>query len=121
MSMNCMKCGRETVNNQVFCNECLADMEKYPVRPGTVIHLPRRREDTFVKKSPRRKSLPAPEEQVKILKKQVRRLRFTVLIFTLLLVVFGYFAVVHFMEQDIEFLPGQNYSSMTEAGEVTPE
>ena len=31
--MNCMKCGRETENEAVFCPDCLQIMEKYPV-PG---------------------------------------------------------------------------------------
>ena len=120
--MNCMKCGRETVDNQVFCNDCLADMANYPVRPGVVVHLPRRREEYSAKKTTsRRKAPPTPEEQVKTLKKQVRRLRITVLIFALLLAVFGYFAAVHIMEQDIELLPGQNYSSLTSAKEPLPE
>ena len=120
--MNCMKCGRETVDNQVFCSECLAGMEKYPVRPGTVVHLPRRREESAAKKSSsRRKAPPAPEEQVRILKKQVRRLRIALLLFALLLAVSGYFTAVHILEQDMDFLPGQNYSSVTSTQESLPE
>ena len=117
--MNCMRCGRETVDNQVFCNECLADMEKYPVRPGTVVHLPRRREEPAVKKSlGRRKAPPSPEEQVKRLKLQIRRQRIVLLICTVLMLIAGYFAVVHVLEQDIDFLPGQNYSSVTDEGKL---
>ena len=34
--MNCMKCGRETQNEQVFCQDCLQEMEKYIVgKPQT--------------------------------------------------------------------------------------
>ena len=29
--MNCMKCGKEIQDGQVFCQECLADMEKHPI------------------------------------------------------------------------------------------
>ena len=119
--MNCMKCGRETVDNQVFCNECLTDMENYPVRPGVVVHLPRRKEEPVSKKtSSRRKARPAPEEQVKVLRKQVRRLRIALLLFLLLLAVSSYFATVHILEKDIDFLPGQNYSSVT-SSESIPE
>lgn len=48
--MNCMKCGQETVDEHVFCEKCLAVMEKYPVRPGAVVMLPRRREPSVIKK-----------------------------------------------------------------------
>ena len=43
------------------------------------------------------------------------------LISTLLLVITGYFTVVHILEQDIDFLPGQNYSSVTSVEETLPE
>jgi hypothetical protein len=38
----CLKCGKKTEDRSVFCNECLAIMEQYPVKPGTVVHIPRR-------------------------------------------------------------------------------
>ena len=38
----CLKCGKKTEDSAVFCNECLAVMEKYPVKPGTVVHILRR-------------------------------------------------------------------------------
>ena len=41
--MHCMKCGQKIEDTKVFCEDCLADMAKYPVKPGTVINLPQRR------------------------------------------------------------------------------
>ena len=38
--MNCMKCGQKVKGQQVFCEDCLAIMETYPVKPGTPIQLP---------------------------------------------------------------------------------
>ena len=38
--MPCMKCGRKIKDRQVFCEECLAIMDTYPVKPGTPIQLP---------------------------------------------------------------------------------
>lgn len=38
--MNCMRCGREIEEMDVFCAECLADMERHPVKSGTPIQLP---------------------------------------------------------------------------------
>ena len=39
-SMNCMKCGREITLGQVFCKDCLVDMENFPIKPGTPVQLP---------------------------------------------------------------------------------
>lgn len=38
----CLKCGKKTEERSVFCSECLEVMERYPVKPGTIVHLPRR-------------------------------------------------------------------------------
>lgn len=40
--MSCMRCGKEIGEGQVFCAECLAEMERHPVKPGTPIQLPHR-------------------------------------------------------------------------------
>lgn len=40
--LNCLKCGREIEEGQVFCNDCLVQMAKYPVKPGTAVQLPSR-------------------------------------------------------------------------------
>ena len=40
--MNCMKCGVEIPEQQVFCDHCLQIMEQYPVKPDAHIHLPKR-------------------------------------------------------------------------------
>jgi hypothetical protein len=114
MSMNCMKCGREMSDEGVFCGECLAEMENYPVRPGTLIQLPRRKQEPAVKKTRhRRKPQPSPEEQVKVLRRALWRLCAVLLVVLALLGVTGYITVNHLLE-DEDFLPGQNYSSVTD-------
>ena len=40
--MSCLRCGRETSENQVFCQSCLTVMESQPVKPDTPIQLPNR-------------------------------------------------------------------------------
>ena len=35
----CLKCGKQTEDRAVFCDACLAVMEHYPVKPGTVAHI----------------------------------------------------------------------------------
>lgn len=49
--MSCIRCGRDTEDNQVFCVECLADMERHPVKPGTPIQLPVRMQQPSAKRT----------------------------------------------------------------------
>lgn len=116
--MNCMKCGRDVESGQVFCQECRAEMEKYPVKPGTVVQLPRRREESVIKKMTRRRTPPTPEEQVKNLRKMVRGLLGMILVLLVLVAVLLYPAIKDLLAQET-FLPGQNYSSITDVEEST--
>ncbi len=71
--LNCLKCGREIEEGQVFCNDCLVQMAKYPVKPGTAVQLPSRGSAAVSKKvHSRRRTKAAPEEQLKALKKRIR-------------------------------------------------
>ena len=49
--MDCLKCGKETEEKNVFCADCLAVMARYPVKPGTPVQLPRRATPAPEKKS----------------------------------------------------------------------
>ena len=40
--MKCMKCGTAIPADQCFCEPCREDMERYPVKPGTTVQLPKR-------------------------------------------------------------------------------
>ncbi len=71
--MYCLRCGRDTNNDRVFCKECLDLMEEYPVKPGTAIQLPRRTTNVNQKRQNRRRAL-SPEEQVVRLKVTSRTL-----------------------------------------------
>ena len=120
--MQCMKCGRDLEDGDVFCWECRKVMEKYPVKPGTVVQLPHRPEYNPVKKQqpPRRKTLP-PEEQVQLLKKLSRRLGVALILTILIAAVAGYVAVTQYIENQSKQAIGQNYSvSSTEAPTTEP-
>lgn len=107
--MYCMKCGREIEEGQVFCHDCLAVMAKYPVKPGTVIQLPVRRESSVIRRQlPRRKTL-TPEEQIRKLRRTLRVILIGWLITLLLLSASLYPAICYILEEE-HFLPGQNYS-----------
>ena len=64
--MNCLKCGREIPETQVFCDDCLQVMESYPVKPGTAVYIPTR---PPCKRQSSRKKPPAPAEQIARLKR----------------------------------------------------
>ena len=112
MAMNCMKCGRETQEDNVFCQACLLEMQKYPVHADTVVLLPRRKDAPVVKKAPKR-HVPTQEEQLKLYRKRV-------FILTVLLAVsIGVIALMlkptmHYI-RDEHFEIGQNYSTVIPA------
>lgn len=118
--MNCMKCGRETAAEQIFCQECLLDMEKYPVKPGTTVQLPKQREASTPRKNSKRRNL-STEEQLKWLKRRVRILTVLLFLALVLIAALAYPAAEYFLED--HFRPGQNYSSIviptTPAGTAT--
>ena len=85
--MYCLKCGRETVENQVFCDHCLDGMSGYPVKPDTAISLPKRTQESAPKKQNSRKKGKAPEEQIVFLSRVIRRLLVVLLAMVLLLAI----------------------------------
>ena len=110
--MGCMKCGRDIIEGQTFCPECLEKMERYPVKLNTPVNIPHRRPETQ-KKAPARRKL-SPEEQIRRLRRLNRILSFLLALSLMLAIFFGYVAVLHFLEEE-EFRPGQNYTSIETA------
>ena len=119
--MNCVKCGRETAEDRVFCDDCLKEMENYPVKPGVAVHIPSRSGEEEPKKSqPKRKLVRTPAEQIARLKKKLLRLRIFVAV--LLLIVGGLcFAVSRAVEElDIQRLLGKNYHTQGAVTQTEP-
>ena len=108
--MNCMKCGRETENEAVFCPDCLQVMEKYPVRPGTVVNLPHRKESSVLKKITKRHVITA-EEQIKVLRKWVSILSILLLVCIIAIVLMFKPTMHYVLDEHVEI--GQNYSTVT--------
>ena len=107
--MNCMKCGRETVNEQIFCQNCLLEMEKYPVRPGTVVLLPRRKESILLKKNPKRHTMTAEEQIAKL--RKVLRVLMILLAACIAAIILMFKPTMHYvLDEHVEI--GQNYSSV---------
>ncbi len=69
--MNCLRCGRKVEERQVFCPDCLEEMEKYPVKPG-VIRLPVRSAEAPKAKPPKG---PTAEEQLAAARRKIQSLR----------------------------------------------
>ena len=114
--MNCMKCGVEIPEQQVFCDHCLQIMEQYPVKADAHIHLPKRISAVEpVKKPGKKKRSLSQEELITSLKLRVLRLRLVaVVLLFLLLVISGLFAM-NLYQQYTEPVIGKNYTIITSA------
>lgn len=113
--MNCLRCGRETVDEGLFCPDCLDVMKDCPIPPRTAVLLPRRREEQPVKKLVRRK-IPSAEEQLKRVKRQLRCVTAAMVLFAILAGAFGVMGWRFYVKSRVR--PGQNYTSVTST--VTP-
>lgn len=83
--MSCLRCGKGTGEKQTFCDECLALMEKHPVKPGIAVHLPRRNLAAQEKRASVRHREPTPAEQLAHLRKTVRWLLGMIAVLSVLL------------------------------------
>lgn len=110
--MKCMKCGAGISSGQVFCEECLTDMEKHPVAPGTPVLLPRHEKQVVARRS--RKRVKKPEEQVTTLRRIILIL-LVVIMFLCAALTIALFSI--FTEPEVDApskLPGQNYGTSSE-------
>lgn len=84
--MNCIKCGKKLKNHHVFCEDCLALAENYPIDPDTPVILPKITEDTSPKKrQTRKRPASSPEEQLPRLRKTLRRMVLLIVFLCILL------------------------------------
>lgn len=118
--MICIKCGRECPENQNFCDGCMAEMERYPVKPGTPVLLPRRQ--NTAKRPARRRPNISPEEQLKALRKSNRRLLAILFLAVVIIAALLFPAVEHLTQEVSTVITGQNYSPIdpTESTEAIP-
>lgn len=107
--MNCMRCGTKILPNAVFCDECLADMEKHPVDPDTPVNLPRREKQQVTKRA--KKRFQKPEDQIHAFRKLIAWLMTLIIILAIALTISVYLLVAHPNQSDNSRLPGQNYGT----------
>lgn len=110
--MKCMKCGREQESDQIFCDDCLLEMKKYPVSPNATVQLPNRKSVATSRKVQSRRRSISPEEQIKLLKKRIWFLT-GILLVTLALAAAMIYPTVNFFLRSYHLRPGQNYSTIT--------
>lgn len=109
--MKCMRCGTKIAPGSVFCEDCLADMEKHPVKPGTPVNLPRREKQPVVKRS--KKRMLKADEQINILRRAVNWLIVLVIVLTLALTATIYMIVSDVHQSNSDSQSGQNYGTYT--------
>ena len=117
--MNCMKCGREIPLGQVFCKDCLADMENYPIKPGTPVQLPTQPAETAPRRQPDRRKTRKPEEQIALLRKLVLSLGIALLAVILTFAITTSILLQRMGQNGDGTLPGQNYSTVESGNSST--
>lgn len=114
--MKCLKCGRET--DQTFCESCRAEMEKYPVKPGTIVLLPKER--TPVRKATQRFQRISMETVVKAQRRTIRRMAHAIIALVVLLGVMSVF-LIRLVNGQNDIPLGKNYSTVTKPSASTSE
>ena len=105
--MYCLRCGRETEDEQAFCLDCQKKMAENPVDPNAVVYLPVRKQSVPKKTVKRRIS---PEEQVKLLKRQVRIYGCLFLAALTIAVCLSVPLIRHYKKRHLQI--GQNYTTV---------
>lgn len=108
--MNCMRCGRELREGQVFCDICLESMEKEPIKINTPVLIPAQPKTT----ASHRRPILNPEEEVRRLEKLNQNL---ILFLILTTVAMALFALGLFHEEFMDVVDdlGRNYSVIESA------
>lgn len=110
--MQCLRCGRETQSDHVFCYLCESVMVKHPVKPNTVVTIPER--TARVRPGSVRK--PArPEEDPARLHRTILQLRLWVCMLMAALMLCVAVLIWQELSQAKEPAIGQNYSSITDS------
>ena len=109
--MQCLRCGRETENEQAFCFLCESVMVKHPVKPNTVVTIP----DRSALSRPATVRKPArQEENTDHLHRTIAQLRLWVcMLLAMLMLCVGALTWQELSQKSGPAI-GQNYSSVTD-------
>ena len=115
--MNCMKCGRETKQDAVFCRECLEHMERHPIPEHMLVYVPTDKDRAAaVRKSAEAHPVISPEDEVKRLHRKVEILRLLVILFMGATLFFGILSAETLHELKLSNLIGKNYTTVVSTG-----
>ena len=106
--MNCLRCGNEIPEGQMFCQGCREYMEQDPVPQDAVVMIPKRDQE----RRGNRKATLSTDEMLDISLRKVKRLR-ALTILLLLLLGFAIGFNVYLLEKNRKPVVGQNYSTVT--------
>lgn len=113
--MQCLKCGKDTVEKHVFCQDCLSVMEKYPVKPGAAIQIPKRDTANADKKAAARHREPTPSEMIQRLSRMIRWLTAIIAVLSILLLLTAGMVLHLTKETTPTGTIGKNYTTSTSA------
>ena len=102
--MNCLKCGRELKEGQVFCDICMDAMEKEPIKINTPVMIPVQPKTT----PSHRRSLVNAEEELKRLQKTNQNLILWLTVATIAAMLFA-FGLYHQEFLEVVDNLGKNY------------
>ena len=103
--MNCMKCGREVAEGQVFCSECMENMEQEPIKMNTPVLIPTQPP----RNASSRRPVFNPEEEVKWLENLNKNLCLVVLMLGVTVLLLLIYVFNQEVLQAVEEL-GRNYN-----------
>lgn len=117
--MNCMKCGRETKSDDVFCQDCLEHMERHPVPENMLAYVPTEKDrSAAVKKHAVTHTIVSTDDQVKRLQRETDWLRLMVILFAVLSMFLGIVSMETLNELKISNLIGKNYKTVVATDSV---
>ena len=115
--MKCLKCGRET--DQTFCDQCRAEMDRYPVRPGTIIQLPKDRTAAYQRSGQNWHASVSMDDRLEAQRLTIRRLTRVVVGLAALVLILS-LVISRLLSGNTQPPVGQNYSAVTKStGDVT--
>ena len=107
--MYCLKCGGDVRSPDVFCPECLADMDTCPVRTDAVIQIPYR--PAPVVEKPARKKTKNHTDNIRSLRRLIRWLCVVVAALTLLVCLLGLLLFYQMQSSPDSPAIGKNYTT----------
>ena len=113
VAVNCMKCGRQTKEDAVFCEECLEHMNRHPVPPNTLAYVPSEKDRADMKKYTVSHPVVTAEEQIKRLNRKVQTLGLLLALTLGVAIFFGLLSADALHELSVADFMGKNYKTIT--------